>query len=131
MKTYTEAEIKAMATPEIIKKMVELAEGFAILHNDRIKFQAPTYSTQLSYSILINDSLLLPLLIHRAIEGFNNKVNCLELIVIYVMASIVQVCNRDGICTVYVFSKYQPESLTACELACLHCLIEILKEAGK
>ena len=55
----TEQELKADCTPEIIKKMVELAEGF-----DKWELRE-IYDPE----IWTKSDLLFPLLIHRAVEG--------------------------------------------------------------
>jgi len=117
----TEQQIKSQVTPDIIKKMCELAEGFEIknchvcldlwyIHIDNIK----------------DDFLIFPLLIYRAVEGINklkrDYINCA--IILY---SEELLLARDIITDkCYEFKDYQPSTLTACELACLDCLCEVL-----
>jgi len=118
----TEQELKAMCTPDIIKKMVELAEGFE--WREDIEFNNNLYySHKDSEWIWIGsiDSVQFPLLIHRAVEGINKKLDIQDQI-------IIGKFNVE--CSLYdcKFENYQPENLTQLECALLHCLIEILKE---
>lgn len=134
MKQYTEQEIKSMVTPEIIKKMVELAEGFVIteptLKNPAQEFGIIYFNNCVWDFVDINDFDLFPLLIHRAVEGWDRtnkpchiEVNYYNRIIYYYIPSSP---SRP-----FQFKNYQPRSLTQLELALLHCLIEVLKEEMK
>lgn len=115
----TEQEIKAMCTPDIIKKMCELSEGF----KDYPKTVSLDASAHLKNDIV--NWCMFPLLIHRAFTGWIAKN---EKTFIQSAYHINLIHNANGKDRLYVFSNYRPENLTQLELACLHCLIEILKE---
>lgn len=126
----TEQELKDQCTPEFIKWMCELAEGFKIYPN-RILGQIESVSGALftlEYNNILNDSSVFPLLIHRAVEGWNKKYE--ESINIY------KDCVTHDFYPVshylrYDFENYQPQSLTQAECAMLHCMLNIFKEERK
>jgi hypothetical protein len=110
-----ESKLKEQCTPEIIKRMVELAEGFEYVEEtehdvDYFIFRDKKYFT--------SKPELFPLLIHRAVEGWNKK--------LYESIILVQHNHLTKKESRYNFNDYQPSSLTPCECACLHCLIEVL-----
>lgn len=119
-------ELKKRTTPEIIKEMCKLAEGFNISYI--IQFQP-----EKDFRIIYDDVTLpldgnhlvetcckfslFPLLLHRAVEGWNNKTGKF-------------ICNL-GNHIQYIFEKYyvmdyQPCHLTRCEMAIWDCLLNIL-----
>ena len=122
MKTYTEQEIKAMCIPDIIKKMVELA-GFKYIKGDGYWSDCIIWDVdgKTPIEFLYNNYLLFPLLIHRAVEGFNKEhhfqIKFLD------DPEKIKFADKN-----YRISKYRKKKLTQLELALLHCLIEILKE---
>lgn len=107
----TEKELKDRLTPDIIEKMVELAEGFE------------NKNTFWFYDLLLKSDSF-PLLIHRAVEGWN-KLNDKH-ILIYHHVLILATMKRGTIKELF-FKNYQPENLTQAECAMLDCLIDILK----
>jgi hypothetical protein len=109
-----ESKLKADCTPEIIKKMVELAEGFEI-DDSNIVYCGGMLTIELKKYF---NFIVFPLLIHRAVEGWNKK--------LYESIILVQHNHLTKKESRYNFNDYQPESLTPCECACLHCLIEVL-----
>ena len=115
-----ESKLKADCTPEIIKKMVELAEGFK--YPILIPDENDTWERQIN---LIFNWARFPLLIHRAVEGWNkitrNKYIIITDTFLYTTSNLHQGDER------YNYNNYQTQSLTHCECACLHCLIEVLK----
>jgi hypothetical protein len=112
-----ESKLKADCTPEIIKKMCELAEGFK--HPILIPDENDTWERQIN---LIYDTYLFPLLIHRAVEGWNKTKGFIR-----VFEDVIILKRKTDVNTTYLYFKdYQPSSLTPCECACLHCLIEVL-----
>jgi hypothetical protein len=114
-----ESKLKADCTPEIIKKMVELAEGFEFYENeDGDKYYSHKESAEW-IPILVFDPVVFPLLIHRAVEE-------LEYVVNQDKEKLWILLNNNDF-KIYPFNNYQPQSLTPCECACLHCLIEVLK----
>jgi hypothetical protein len=121
--TITESKLKSDCTPEIIKRMVEIAEGFEV-DTDGIFYNGIILpnGTEVDFDIQ-KDELLFPLLIHRAVEGWNKK--------LYESIILVQHNHLTKKESRYNFNDYQPSSLTPCECACLHCLIEIFKEERK
>jgi len=132
----TEQELKEQCTPEIIKKMVELAEGFEYseedlygwFNNRREGFSIHSkYNENRGIKGLTDKILMFSTLIHRAIEGWNKKRNANNTnAIIYIKWSIVEV-YMDNDYIDYRFDNYQSENLTACECAILDCLIELLK----
>ena len=119
----TEQQLTDRCTPKIIKKLVELAEGF-----DFVEYDNP-YTI-----ILFDDSRWFitniikwvhgPLLIHRAVEGWNrlNKAYIMTTdSFCYTTTNLHQSEERRD------FKNYQPTTLTHAECAMLDCLIEVLK----
>lgn len=115
----TEQELKKRCTPNIIKRMVELAEEFRIQDEQRIIFNN-SFVTQNLIEIIY--SKIFPLLIYRAVEGFNR--NSFPPIHIYQDCCILE----NVIPKRYYFKNYQPQSLTQAECAMLHCLLDIFEE---
>jgi hypothetical protein len=108
----TESEIKARVTPEIIKKMVEPAEGFN------------TYVDEYTQKIIDYD-ILFSLLIHRAVEGWNKLDN--ESVIVILDDSLM--FSKLGEDEVYYYLKnYQTKNLTQLECALLDCLVDVLEE---
>jgi hypothetical protein len=110
----TEQQLKSDCTPDIIKRMVELAEGFEI-DDSNIVYCGGMLTIELKKYF---NFIVFPLLIHRAVEGWNKK--------LYESIILVQHNHLTKKESRYNFNDYQPESLTPCECACLHCLIEVL-----
>ena len=77
------------------------------------------------------ESIIFPLLIHRAVEGWNknNKGNPY----IEIDDSSIWVCSYNNNFKEFGFSfhEYQPRSLTQAECAMLDCLLDIFKEEDK
>jgi len=139
-----EKEVKAKVTPEIIKKMCELADGFK--HEEhwsipsRLQYKVSYGCNMYEQFKPISSDLLIwslfPLLIHRAVGGWNSNQKPFLEIVIYKD----KVCLEDYKIETYKdieyynkytyqdkrFEKYQPDSLTSLECACLDCLVEVL-----
>jgi len=116
----TEQEIKDKVTPDIIKKMCEIAKGFTYYDSGcRFEFDRKVYNT--------DNVLAFSTLIHRAVEGWNKKQ---ENKIIYIEIDNRTVWKKYGNCCTkkYQFIEHQPENLTACECALLHCLLEIFEE---
>ena len=128
-----ESKLKDRCTPDIIKKMVELAEGFEYKDEHCIYFNKSI--VRYTSRDLKSDISLFPLLIHRAVEGWNKKEESIlkEIIVYNDSVKLIEYKkSREGgfdpfAIVIKKFENYQPSSLTPCECACLHCLIEVLK----
>ena len=120
----TEQELKNRATPDIIKKMVELAEGFEFVDCENGYFSIAINGQE--YGNIITDEILFPLLLHRAVEGWNKDKKGEDCIVISDDNLVLWRADLDD-CKVYDFKDYQPCHLTACEMAIMDCLIEVLK----
>lgn len=127
----TEQELKDQCTPEFIKWMCELAEGFKIYPN-RILGQIESVSGALftlEYNNILNDSSVFPLLIHRAVEGWNkitrNKYIIITDTFLYTTSNLHRGDER------YNYNNYQPQSLTQAECAMLHCMLDIFKKERK
>ena len=116
----TEQQLKADCTPKIIKKMVELAEGFECAMED------PNYLAIYfkGKEVIIDSPLVFSTLIHRAVEGWNrlNKAYIMTTdSFCYTTTNLHQSEERRD------FKNYQPTTLTQAECAMLDCLIEVLK----
>lgn len=109
----TEKQLKDKCTPDIIKKMCELAEGFEISRDGWF------YCKNVGFNI--DDTIGFPLLIHRAVSGWN-KINR-DAPIIISDDFITYYHKVDDNSTDYDFENYQPENLTACECAMLDCLM--------
>ena len=113
----TEQEIKARVTPEIIKQMCALAEGFENTGAYIFHFMGVNYSTH---------SSLFPLLIHRAVDGFNKIERENGSYLDIDNESIWMVSYKENFEEIgFEFKDYKSDTLTAVELACLDCLIDI------
>lgn len=108
MKTFE--ELKEQITPEFIKKLCELAEGFAYAGLKDFTYSGHMYSL---------GSGAFPLLLRRAVEGWNNK---------EIDYNQISIRNRRIVywSKKYEYLNYQPSHLTPCEMAILDCLIEVL-----
>jgi len=122
---YNEQELKEMCIPEFIKWMVDLSDGF----EQHESFEGLEYITVPYRTVTINgfknNLTEFPLLIHRAVEGWNKK-NWNRDLKITIHPECITYLNM-GFKT-YSFKNYQPENLTNAECACLHCLLDIFKE---
>jgi len=117
----TEQELKDQCTPEFIKWMCEMAEGFEFLNignwaGYRFELHKPRDN---------DPNVYFPLLIHRAVEGWNK--GCDPDYSIDLRNSWIDY----GIGNDYSFSNYQSENLTQAECAMLHCMQKIFKEERK
>ena len=118
MKTFE--QLKEQITPELIKKLCELAEGFACNDIDEV-FYTDVLSCEFKD---IYKFVMFPLLLHRAVEGFN-KSDKIE--VVYIKYDIVELWMDRIERFDFRFEDYQLCHLTPCEMAILDCLIEVLK----
>ena len=109
----TEQELKEQCTPDFIKWMCEHAEGFGYI--DYVLSQSSDLE-QVRFN-----NIIFPLLIHRAVEGWNKKYLDKNQIILY--GNILSF--SEGILT---YNGYQPESLTQSECAMLHCLLDVFKQ---
>ncbi len=124
----TEQELKDRCTPEIIKKMCELANE--------------EYINEFYFSRVCEQNFrVFPLLIHRAVEGWNKiqDKNCGNLFVNTNAVNIYTESGRDIISlsgvdetlyeaiNIYDYTDYQPKTLTRAECAILDCLLEVLE----
>ena len=117
----TEQELKTMVTPETIKKLCELAEGFEKWEN-RESYDPKVWTSS---------DLVFPLLIHRTVEGWNNmQVNSENCIVIQDDSVVLWKENIDD-CKTFDFKNYKPESLIQSECAMLDCLLNIFEGERK
>lgn len=120
----TQQQIESRVTPEIVKKMVELAGGFRCDNNT---IYSGNRNIMSGFSEILETTNMFPLLIHRAVEGWN-KLGKMYVIItdryIYTTLNLHQGDSR------YMFNNYQPTSLTTCELALLDCLVDVLSKEG-
>jgi hypothetical protein len=107
---------------EILKKIVELANGFG-LEGEYIKFDGKLFGEN---SVLYN-SLVIPLLLRRAVEGVNNagKYEIYLYIDYVLLSSIDHPLTEDKD---WDYSDYpKTEYLTSQEQAIEACLTELLE----
>lgn len=113
-----EQELKNKCTPEFTKWMCKHAEGFGYI--DYVLSQSSDLE-QVRFN-----NIIFPLLIHRAVEGWNKK---------YPQHTILVYSNglecwsdSDNPPTSLDFKDYKSNNLTQAECAMLHCLLDIFKE---
>lgn len=136
----TEQELKDQCTPEFIKWMCKLAEGFEydefIDNKNRLRSVRYENNEMWADNYFISKWYLFPLLIHRAVEGWNKiQEDYLKEIIVYgdsvklIEYKESRQSGFDPFATIIKkFKNYQPQSLTQAECACLHCLLDIFKE---
>lgn len=127
----TEQELKDKCTPEFIKWMCEYAEGFEFIKDSSWAggYYITTKETdyyQWSYNSLESDDIVFPLLIHRAVEGWN-KTNDLKIRIFDEEIHTKKRLDHFAI-GFYQFKNYQPQSLTQAECTMLHCLLDVFKK---
>ena len=120
----TQQQLIDKCTPEIIKKMCELAEGFEIFYDEETDGFVDPFDNEYYIEDGLNKVESFPLLIHRAVEGWNNN-NRQGVRIQSVNDMIIRYI--DDIIIRYEFKDYQPTTLTRAECALLDCLIDILK----
>lgn len=106
--------------------MVELAEGFGIDDDGEfIEGVICPDGCEYEFEDIMKLDIIFPLLIHRAVEGWNLHSKEYEQINIFKCG--VGIFNRPSGNKEYAFKNYSPSSLTHAECAMLHCLQEVLK----
>lgn len=132
----TEQKLKDRCTPEFIKWMCELAEGYFYNTNfNEIEYRNgrdKQYSAIMSEPVksLVYMFNIFPLLIHRAVEGWNKKTRRFQCINLF--QRMISLIKGDGVPEVlYEFKNYQQQSLTQAECAMLDCLLDIFEEEKK
>ena len=104
--------------PETLKKVVELADGFEI---------APGIG--LTYRGNDNSKDFYPLLLRRAVEGWNQKhwtMSCTQKI-IYLKITRIEIVKCRKVEKTFIFSNPKTDYLTVQEEAIEACLIELLE----
>lgn len=127
----TEQELKNQCAPEFTKWMVELAEGFEYSYKSSDKRslmikRKPNYHEFYDWLWIWHS---FPLLIHRAVEGWNNKNVCRPIQILCNCISFIT-NKSDPVSIEYGYDndQYQPQSLTQAECAMLNCMLDIFKE---
>lgn len=124
----TEQKLKDQCTPEFIKWMCELAEGFEWRNeNNVIWIHVPSDIIMVGSKYFSNDSYF-PLLIHRAVEGWLKIHDQRFIDIKHKEIQLVHIAYGH---VFYEFKDYQPQSLTQAECAMLHCMLNIFKEGRK
>jgi len=126
----TEKELKAQCILDIIKKMVELAEGFKYIIQEN-GLNKIVFDSETIYPVMdLMPKWFFPILIHRSVEGWNKKNPHILIHIDYVHDRVWFIRGKISKLEEHSFDfiNYQPEKLTQLECALLHCLIEILKE---
>lgn len=125
MKTFE--QLKEQTTPEIIKKMCKLAEGFSInRETQNVEYRGISsyeyfHGTHIS---IVTSWELFPLLLYRAVEEWNNRTGVGQSGCIFIQDDCVFINSEEP--KTYLFNNYQPSHLTPCEMAIWDCLIEVL-----
>lgn len=131
-------ELREKTTPNIIKQMCELAEGFSfkegnipenskvVINLGDIKIDARCYDYFCTSNLFYNcNALIFSSLLHRVVEGWNKDKKGEDCIIISDDNLILWRADLDDY-KVYDFKDYQPYHLTQCEMAIWDCLLNIL-----
>ena len=124
MDMITFDELREQTTPDIIKKMVELAEGFEFVDCENGYFSIAINGQE--YGNIITDEILFPLLLHRAVEGWNKEYFGQKFIGISYDEIFLQEYKSGFIIKNWIIEDYLPCHLTACEMVIMDCLSEVL-----
>ena len=118
----TEQELKSKCTPDFIKWMCELVKASGFLVDYNIVEQHKYY-----------DRLFFPLLIHRAVEGWNKKSVSVKIVIYPESVNISkELYYDDGTFDKEFYCRqYQPQSLTHGECASLACLLDRFEREKK
>ena len=125
MAQYTEQELKDRCTPDAIKWMVELAEGFECNELGNCSYIHVEFNGDWWDDEEIFESSVFPLLIHRAFEGYNRLNKGKEIL------RCINFIGRNDTNYIAAYDDYQPQSLTHAECAILHCLLNGFEEVKK
>ena len=128
MKTFE--QLREQTTPDIIKKMAELAEGFELdTDGDNIGIKDPFDNFYYFEDDIPKNMETFPLLLHRAVEGWNKINPCKPIQILCNCISFIT--DEDDPASVewgYDNEQYEPCHLTQCEMAIWDCLLNILKQ---
>ena len=122
----THQQLQDRTTPEFIKWCCEYAEGFKTNDINEIVYRS-MFSIEFENA---NKFVFFPLLLHRAVEGWNKKRNPL----IIITSESINLWGYDtnnsfeSSIKLYDFKDYQPSSLTPCEMAIWDCLLDVFEE---
>lgn len=123
LRTFPELEKKF--TLGIVKRCVEYAKGFDRVEKSGIKYFLGYESGFRNITDFLNSGLF-PLLLHRAVEGWNKKSDG-HLRFIIQDKDCLSVFVNESDRKLFKYNNYQPCHLTACEMAIMDCLCEVLK----
>ncbi len=128
-----EQELKDRCTPEFIKWMCEYAEGFEVFYDEETDGFVDPFDNEYYIEDGLNKIESFPLLIHRAVEGWNKRDREGYYTIDTVSDSILIMKNKYPMPEPknYRMKNYQPQNLTPAECACLHCLLDIFEEVEK
>ena len=117
-------ELKQKWTPEITKRAVELAEGFCFSDD-----YTHIFYTEIEFCEIedISEWLAFPLLLHRAVEGWNKEYFGQKFIGISYDEIFLQEYKSGFIIKNWIIEDYLPCHLTACEMVIMDCLSEVLR----
>lgn len=132
-------DLKQKWTLEITKRAIELADGYKYYEREMtvgnrsvlikgISCGINSLETTEDFAKAICESSLFPLLLHRAVEGWNNKNVCKPIQILCNCVSYIT--DEDDPAVVnygYDNEQYLPCHLTACEMTIMDCLAEVLK----
>lgn len=124
----TQQQLTDQCAPEFIKWMCEMAEGYQLFTNEDIGIDYYSHIEYEWHECTDLDTAFFPLLIHRAVEGWNKKESISFSIgtIIYPLL-LERILDSEEYHIEYKFDNYQPQSLTHAECAMLDCLLEVLK----
>ena len=123
----TEQELKGRCTPEFIRWCCEYADGFGYQEENDHDVDYFIWNNKKYFT---SSDVLFPLLIHRAVEGWNKSDREGYYTIDTVSDSILIMKNKYPMPEPknYRMKNYQPQNLTPAECACLHCLLDIFEE---
>lgn len=131
MTQITFDQLRDRTTPEIIKKMCELAEGFEWISSSMLKDFALKFNNINYYAEEYDfEYEIFPLLLHRCVEGWNKSKHTVdrttEQVIVIQHGYLFRFLSEHG--KPYDFDNYLPCHLTACEMAIWDCLIDVLSK---
>ena len=129
MITFTDLQKKW--TPEITKRAVELAEGFELdTDGDNIGIKDPFDNFYYFEDDIPKNMETFPLLLHRAVEGWNKDKKDNINNGIFVDFDKILVWRLRQKDESFDFKDYEPCHLTQGEMAIWDCLLDIFAETG-
>lgn len=121
----TEPDLKSRITPDMIRWLCKLAEGFEYREHGGLTFNSLSVY---EYGI----DTLLPLLLHRAAEGWDKEgLENSGRLISNLGEGYISLLRYNDDTLFFHYEKYTPSTLTAGECALLDCMLRIYTETTK